>query len=88
MPTCSARVSLARISAACPDNLMGPRDRALILIHFAVTGREHELAALRVRDLADAADGLLADLRVSKVRPRQVPVPYGSCPSPCSVRAW
>ncbi|MEU0375216.1 integrase [Streptomyces sp. NPDC006283] len=79
---------LTRISAACPDNLMGIRDRALILMHFAVAGREHEIAANRVRDYADTPGGLLADMRVSKVRPRIVPVPYGTRPSICPVRAW
>lgn len=79
---------LVRISAACPDNLTGIRDRALVLMHFAVAGREHELSFNRVRDYADAPEGLLADLRVSKIRPRVVPVPYGSRPSICPVRAW
>jgi hypothetical protein len=77
-----------KISAACPDNLMGIRDRAVVLMHFAVAGREHELAANRVRDYADTPAGIQADLRVSKVRPRVVPVPYGSRPSICPVRAW
>ncbi|MFE5088492.1 site-specific integrase [Streptomyces mirabilis] len=27
-------------------------------------------------------------MRVSKIRPRVVPVPYSSCPSICPVRAW
>ncbi|WP_331742815.1 integrase (plasmid) [Streptomyces sp. NBC_00868] len=79
---------LTAISAACPDNLRGIRDRALVLMHFAVAGREHELAATRVRDYAEAPGGIQADLRVSKVRPRVVPVPYGSRPSICPVRAW
>ncbi|MDP5317355.1 hypothetical protein [Streptomyces poriferorum] len=65
---------LTRISAACPDNLMGMRDRAMVLMHFAVAGREHEIAANRVRDYADDPDGLLADMRVSKIKPRIVPV--------------
>ncbi|WP_107475784.1 integrase [Streptomyces sp. Sge12] len=79
---------LARISAACPDNLMGIRDRALVLMHFAVAGREHELSFNRVRDYAETPAGIQADLRVSKVRPRIVPVPYGSRPSVCPVRTW
>jgi len=79
---------LVKISAACPDNLMGIRDRALVLMHFAVAGREHELAFNRVRDYAETPGGIQADLRVSKVRPRIVPVPYGSRPSICPVRAW
>ncbi|MFJ2937901.1 hypothetical protein ACIO8G_34690 [Streptomyces sp. NPDC087219] len=36
---------LVTTSAACPDNLRGIRDRALVFMHFAVAGREHELAA-------------------------------------------
>jgi hypothetical protein len=79
---------LTAISAACPDNLMGIRDRALVLMHFAVAGREHEIAYNRVRDYADDPGGLVADMRVSKVRPRIVPVPFGSRPSICPVRAW
>ncbi|CAM5243463.1 hypothetical protein SCANM63S_07531 [Streptomyces canarius] len=80
---------LVRISAACPDNLRGIRDRALVLMHFAVAGREHELAFNRVRDYsAETPAGIQADLRVSKVRLRVVPVPYGSRPSICPVRAW
>ncbi|AVH54629.1 MULTISPECIES: hypothetical protein [Streptomyces] len=35
-----------------------------------------------------ATGGLVADMRVSKIRPRIVPVPYGSRPSICPVRAW
>lgn len=60
---------LVKISAACPDNLTGLRDRALVLMHFAVAGRRHELAFNRVRDYAETPDGIQADLRVSKVRP-------------------
>ncbi|WP_455362139.1 hypothetical protein [Streptomyces sp. SYSU K21746] len=55
---------------------------------FAVAGREHELAANRVRDYVEAPAGIQADLRVSKVCPRVVPVPYGSRPSTCPVPAW
>ncbi|MEV6296736.1 hypothetical protein AB0M41_41440 [Streptomyces sp. NPDC051896] len=71
---------LARISAACPDNLRGIRDRAMVLMHFAVAGREHELAFNRVRDYAEIPGGIQADLRVSKVRLCIVPFLYGSGP--------
>ncbi|MET8956984.1 hypothetical protein ACWEO4_48245 [Streptomyces sp. NPDC004393] len=82
-----ARKQLA-ISAACPNNLTGLRDRALVLMHFAAAGREHELAFNRVRDSDETRGRIQADLRVSKVRPRIVPVPYGTRPSICPVRAW
>ncbi|MGA6172493.1 hypothetical protein ACPEIF_19870 [Streptomyces sp. NPDC012600] len=49
---------LVKISAACPDNLRGLRDRALVLMHFAVAGREHELAFSRVRDCAETPGGI------------------------------
>ncbi|WP_351229998.1 hypothetical protein [Streptomyces sp. NPDC002133] len=57
-------------------------------MHFAVAGRRHELAANRVHDYAETPGGIQADMRVSKIRPRVVPVPYGSRPSICPVRAW
>ncbi|MFZ3497187.1 tyrosine-type recombinase/integrase [Streptomyces sp. 5.8] len=79
---------LQAISAACPDDLEGLRDRAMILTHFVIAGREHEVAALRVRDIVADEHGLVVDIRVSKTRPRKVPVPYGSRPSTCAVRAW
>ncbi|MFC7994347.1 hypothetical protein ACFUV2_34295 [Streptomyces pilosus] len=66
---------LAKISAACPDNLRGIRDRALVLMYFAVAGREHELAFNWVRDYAETPGGIQADLRVSKVRPPRRPGP-------------
>lgn len=79
---------LRRVVGAAPDNMMGVRDRALVLLHFAVAGREHELAALRVRDIVETENGLVVDIRVSKTTPRTVKVPFGSRPSTCPVRAW
>ncbi|MFF4402510.1 hypothetical protein [Streptomyces sp. NPDC001480] len=72
---------LVKISTACPDNLTGLRDRALVLMHFAVAGRRHDLAFNRVRDYAETPGSIQADLRVSKISLRVVPVPYGSRPS-------
>ncbi|MFF4764247.1 hypothetical protein [Streptomyces sp. NPDC001292] len=59
-------------------------------LHFAVAGREHELAWLRVRDVTEDPEGrwLIVDIRVSKVAPRTVEVPYGSRAHLCPVRAW
>ncbi|MEU4360164.1 tyrosine-type recombinase/integrase [Streptomyces virginiae] len=58
-------------------------------LHFAIAGREHELAWLRVRDIADDPEGrgLIVDIRVSKVahaRSRSPTAPARTCP----VRAW
>jgi hypothetical protein len=79
---------LVKISAACPDNLTGIRDRALVLMHVAVAGRRHELAFNRVRDYAETPrrhPGRPA--RVQDPAPRR-PGPYGSRPSSCPVWAW
>lgn len=79
---------LRRISAACPDALDGIRDRALVLLGFAIAGRRSEVAGLLVRDLRDDPNGLVVEVRVSKTKPRTVAVPYGSNPLTCPVRAW
>ncbi|MFJ9482260.1 hypothetical protein ACIRRI_46010 [Streptomyces mirabilis] len=73
---------LVKISAACPDNLMGLRDRALVLMHFAVAGREHELAFNRVRDYADTPAGIQADLQAGRLGPAL----QGACRLPRSRR--
>lgn len=79
---------LRKISAACPDTVAGIRDRALVLIAFAIAGRRSEVAGLMVRDIADDPNGLVVEVRVSKTKPRTVAVPYGSNPLTCPVRAW
>ncbi|HZR48930.1 MAG TPA: site-specific integrase [Streptosporangiaceae bacterium] len=85
---------LRRISAACPTDekgeltLVGKRDRALVLLAFAIAGRRSEVAGLMVRDVQDDPNGLVVEVRVSKTKPRTVAVPYGSNPLTCPVRAW
>lgn len=86
---------LRKISAACPVDdegeltLVGKRDRALVLLGFAIAGRRSEVAGLLVRDVQDdPTNGLVVDVRVSKTKPRTVAVPYGSNPLTCPVRAW
>ncbi|MCX4482186.1 site-specific integrase [Streptomyces cellulosae] len=81
--------ALRAIVDACPDTLTGLRDRATVLLSFAVAARRHEAAALMARDLVLVeGEGLDVDVRVSKTHPRQVAVPYGSSPETCPVRAW
>lgn len=79
---------LRKISAACPDSLDGIRDRALVLLGFAIAGRRSEVAGLLVRDVQDDPNGLVVEVRVSKTKPRTVAVPYGSNLLTCPVRAW
>lgn len=79
---------LRKMCTACPDGIAGLRDRALILMSFAIAGRRAEVAGLTVADVADDPNGLVVEVRVSKTKPRTVAVPYGSNPLTCPVRAW
>jgi site-specific recombinase XerD len=80
---------------AIPDDLVGLRDRALILLGYAGAFRRSELAAIRWEDLDFKADGVIVFLTRSKIDQeasgRQVGIPYGSNPATCPVRclaAW
>lgn len=81
---------MEKIAATLPRNRFGIRDLSLMTMHFAIAGREHELAYLRVRDITEDPEGrgLIVDVRVSKVAPRTVAVPFGSRAHLCPVRAW
>ncbi|WP_407841844.1 integrase [Streptomyces sp. DSM 116496] len=81
---------MEKIAAALPENRSGIRDLSMMTMHFAIAGREHELAWLRVRDIVEDPEGrgLIVDVRVSKVSSRVVEVLYGSRAHICPVRAW
>ncbi len=86
---------LRRMVAALPDNLVGVRDRALLLVGFAGAFRRSELVALTVADLELTDDGLVVTIRKSKTdqegQGRKVGVPFGSARETCpvrSLRAW
>lgn len=73
----------------------GVRDRALVVMGFAMMARRSELVALDLSDLRFTPDGVAVLLRMSK--PDQdafgdtVALPYGSAPETCPVRtlqAW
>ncbi|MFF8458860.1 site-specific integrase [Streptomyces albidoflavus] len=81
-------VTLREIIATCDSDIFGLRDRAMLLVGFAIAARRAELAGLRLRNICDDDNGLLIHVRVSKTDPRTVPVPYGSHPDTCPVRAW
>jgi site-specific recombinase XerD len=51
---------------ACPNNMLGIRDRALLALGFAGAFRRSELVALRVEDLTEVADGFRVLIRRSK----------------------
>jgi site-specific recombinase XerD len=66
-----------------PADLVGARDRALLLIGYGAGLRPSELVALDVSDLVVTDAGLSVDL----MRGRVV-IPYGSSDELCAVRAW
>ena len=76
--------------AAQPGNLLGLRNRAILLLGFAGAFRRSELAALELADLDFTRDGLVVTLRRSKTdqdgQGRKVGVPYGSSPASCPIR--
>lgn len=57
------------MSAACPGTLGGIRDRALVLLGFAIAARRAELAGLSVRDVVDDPGGLVVRVAVTKTAP-------------------
>lgn len=80
---------LRAMSASCPDTLRGARDRALILLGFAIGARRSELANLHISDVTEVAAGLEVHVRWSKVHEERRPkVPYGQHLETCPVRAW
>jgi len=69
----------------------GLRDRALLLLGFAVGLRRSELVALSVEDLTPSPDGLHVRIAKSKTDQQAVGyellVLYAAAPNPCPVRA-
>jgi integrase len=93
-PSCKAPFLVGQLKAALRDtreDLLGIRDRALLLIGFAGAFRRSELVALDVADIQFTDDGLVVTLRRSKTdqegEGRKVGIPHGSKPTTCPVRA-
>lgn len=85
----------AMVDALDTDTSAGLRDRALIVLGFAMMGRRSELSALRASDLDFTNDGLTVLIRTSKTDQdaagAEVRIPHGSVPDTCPVRtlrAW
>lgn len=62
---------IIRFIVACPKNLLGVRDRALILIGFAGVFRRSELCAMTVSDLCFSDSGLVISVPRSKAAQEQ-----------------
>ena len=88
-PTLTAHIR--KMVASLPTDLMGVRDRALLLIGFAGATRRSELTNLEVSDLEINDDGLIIHIRRSKTDQlgvgRKVGIPYGAHAQTCPVRA-
>jgi site-specific recombinase XerD len=82
---------LIRALATLRTDLLGLRDRALLLVGFAGAFRRSELVALHVADVEVGEDGLTVTLRRSKTDQegagRKIGIPRGSTPETCPLRA-
>ncbi|WP_280186369.1 tyrosine-type recombinase/integrase, partial [Nocardia gipuzkoensis] len=78
---------LRRICAALPPNLTGHRDRAIVLLGFAIAARRSNLAALDVTDVVEHEEGLAVTIRYGKTGAREAAVDRGTNPGTCPVRA-
>lgn len=85
----------AMIAATDTTTLIGLRDRALLVLGFALMGRRSELAALDITDVVKTDDGLDVLIRMSKTDQdavgEVVAVPRGTHPDTDPVRvldAW
>lgn len=82
---------LKAMLAALPGNLLGCRDRALLLVGFAGALRRSELVALDWADIAFVEEGLVIAVQRSKTdqegQGRKIGIPYGRAAAQCPVRA-
>jgi site-specific recombinase XerD len=78
---------------ACPDTMIGIRDRALLAFGFAGAFRRSELVTLQVSDLEEVADGYRVTIRRSKTdqtgEGAEIVIPRGLKIRPVQhVQAW
>jgi site-specific recombinase XerD len=83
---------LKRMIARLPENLLGTRDRALLLIGFTGGFRRSELVGLDRDAVAITRDGLVVTIRQSKTdqdgEGQKIGLPFGSNPATCPVRSF
>lgn len=86
---------LRTLATALPSTLHGTRDRAILVLGWAMGARRSEVVALEVADLRLTADGFEITIRRSKTDQEgtghTLGVPFGSTPTTCPVRtvlAW
>jgi integrase len=82
---------LRRMLAGLPGNVLGVRDRVLLLIGFCGAFRRSELVALDAADVTVTREGLVVTIRRSKVdqegEGRKIGIPYASHLETCPVRS-
>ena len=82
---------ICRLVGSCPKNLLGLRDRALILTGFAGAFRRLELCAMAVCDLSFSDSGFVINAPRSKADQEQaadkVPIPFGDHEETCPIMA-
>jgi integrase len=82
---------IRRLVDSCPKNLLGLRDRALILTGFAGAFRRSELCAMAVCDLSFSDSGLVIKVPRSKADQEQagdkVAIPFGGHEETCPIKA-
>ncbi len=82
---------LQAMVTALPNNPLGLRDRALLLIGFSGAFRRSELVGLDSEDVTDTIDGLVITIRRSKTDQeavgRKIAIPRGREESTCPLRA-
>lgn len=94
-PPVTLDVLRAMVDVTDPATLAGRRDRALVILGFAMMARRSELAALRIEDVTFTDDGLTILIRSSKTDQEavgaEVNIPHGVHPDTDPVRvvrAW
>ena len=82
---------IRRLVDSCPRNLLGLRDRALILTGFAGAFRRSELCAIAVCDLSFSDSGLVINVPRSKADQEQagdkIAIPFGEHEETCPIKA-
>lgn len=94
-PPITLEILRAMLDTTPADTLAGLRDRALLVLGFALMGRRSELAALHISDVVETDNGLEILIRMSKTDQdaigETVAIPRGSHPDTDPVRvvrAW
>lgn len=89
-PPITLEILRAMIDATPADTLAGKRDRALLVLGFALMGRRSELAALHIGDVDETDNGLEVLIRMSKTDQdaagETVAIPRGTHPDTDPVR--